>query len=345
MQEFRQPNPPVYVVKKRSLWPWVIAGLIIVTLIGFLLVSLAANVSLLRSRPGALSARPAAGRFSEVLIEGSGEDKIVIIPVEGLISFTAHETIWERESMASRVVDSLQAAEEDPKVKGVILKIDSPGGGITASDVIHHQVNKFKASGKKVVAALGDLAASGGYYVACPADRIVAYPTTITGSIGVIMYSFNLEGLMTKVGLKAVTIKAGEQKDLLSPFRPLTHDERVLLQEVVDEMFDRFVGVISEGRNLAPEEVTKIAGGRVFTGEQALALGLVDKLGYRDEAVREALNLTGLKEARIVEYKRTRSLLDLFQARVRLLFSASRPVDFQQLLQPSAPRLMYLWTL
>ncbi len=345
MHDYPQPPVPAYHAPKKKVWPWILGGILFFGLLGFLFVSLAVNLSLLKGRSGSLPIRTAARRFSEVLVEGSGDDKIVVIPIEGLISFSSGESIWGRESLADRVVESLKAAEEDPKVKGIILQIDSPGGGITASDVIWHQVNQFKASGRKVVASLGDLAASGGYYVACPADRIVAYPTTITGGIGVVIHTFNVEGLMAKLGLKSVTIKAGQQKDILSPFRTLTHDERRLLQEVVDEMFYRFIGVVSEGRGLDEEEVKKIASGTIFTGEQALELGLVDKLGYRDEAVGEALELTGLEEARIVEYRRTRTLFDLLQTRARIFSAGSPLIDIEQIFQPSTPRLMYLWTL
>lgn len=345
MQEISQPQQPLYIVKKRRIWPWVIGSIIAALLVGALLISLAVNVALVKGKVDAKPVKLGQRRFSEVLLEGKGEDKIVIIPVKGLISFADPESFWERESMVSRVLDRLKAAEDDPAVKAVILEIDSPGGGITASDIIHHRIKQFQAFGKKVVASLGDLATSGAYYVACPADLIIAHPTTITGNIGVIIQSFNLEGLMTKIGLRDVTIKAGDQKDLLSPFRTLTPEERELLQEVVDEMFYRFVSVIAEGRNLDEEQVEEFADGRIFTGNQALSIGLVDKIGYQDEAIKLARELAGLEEARVVKYKRTLSLWELFRSRSQKFFLRSHTFHLQQLLQPATPRLMYLWTL
>lgn len=345
MQQHTQLNHPVYIQKKKSVWPWIIAGLLIVMLAGGLLMSLAANVVLIKGSARKGVVRVGRDRFSEVLVKGEGDAKIVIIPIKGIISFTDSRSIWERESMADLVLERLRAAEEDPAVKAVILKIDSPGGGITASDVIYHRVKELQAAGKKVVAALGDLAASGGYYVACPADCIVAYPTTITGSIGVIIQSFNLEGLMGKIGVKDVTIKQGKEKDLLSPFRSLTPEEREMLQGVVDEMYERFLLVVAEGRQMDREELEDIAGGRIFTGTQALANGMVDTIGYQDTAVEKALELAGLEEARVIEYRKVYSLFDLFRSQLFRGLYLPIGLDFQQLFKPQTPRLLYLWTI
>ena len=196
-----------------------------------------------------------------------------------------------------------------------------------------------------VVALLEDLAASGGYYICAPADLIIAHPTTVTGSIGVIIQSFNLEGLMEKIGLKDVTIKSGEQKDVLSPFRDLTPEEREMLQGVVDEMYERFVSIVAEGREMSPEEVRPLADGRIFTGPRARELGLVDMIGYRGDAIAEAQRLAELEEARIIEYKSPPTLWDIFGARLPKTPDPSARLDLETLFGPDTPRLMYLWAL
>ena len=330
----------IYVEKKRLVWPWVLLGLIFLMLLGLLIISLGFNAVLLKGKQALEGDNSIRRTFSEILVEGSGEDKIVLIPIRGLISFADPESILRKESKADLILEKLQTARDDPAVKAVILAIDSPGGGITASDVIYHRVRQLRESGKKVVAFLGDLAASGGYYVACPAERIIASPTTVTGSIGVIIQTFNVEGLMTKLGLKDVTIKAGKEKDMLSPFRSLTLEERENIQTVVDELFVRFKEVVAENRHLNKEEIERIAGGKIYTAARALELGLVDELGYRDDAVKSALDLAGLKKARVIEYQRGLSLLDLFRGQMSRW---SSPLDISQLFYPPPPRMMYLW--
>lgn len=328
--------------KKRLVWPWVLFGLIFLFLLGFLLLSLGFNAVLLKGRQAVEGESSIRRTFSEIFLEGSGEDKIVLVPIRGLITFANPESIFLKESKADLILDKLRAARDDPAVKAVILSIDSPGGGITASDVIYHQVLLLRESGKKVVALLGDLAASGGYYVACPADRIMAAPTTVTGSIGVIIQTFNVEGLMAKLGMKDVTIKAGKEKDLLSPFRSLTPEEKENVQAVVDELFLRFKKIVAVNRHLNKAEVDKIAGGKIFTAARARELGLVDELGYRGDAIKLSRELAGLEEARVIEYRRGLSLLDFLRGRFG---RGASPLNVSQIFQPRSPRLMYLWTI
>ncbi len=345
MQNSGQQLPPVYVQKRRSVWPWVVAGCLIVILGGGLLISLAANVFLIRGKAAKAAVKVGQDRFSEVVVEGEGDDKIVMIPVEGLITFSGSQSFWERESMGKQVAERLRSAKEDPSVKAVVLQIDSPGGGITASDVIYHRVKELQAAGKKVVASLGDLAASGGYYVASPADCIIAHPTTITGSIGVIIQSLNMEGLMGKIGIRDVTIKRGEEKDMLSPFRDLTPAERAMLQGVVDEMYERFRDVVAEGRGMDREQLDEVSGGAIFTGTQALDNGLVDEIGYREQAIDKAKELAGLGSATVIEYQKVYSLFDLFRGRLSRALDPSGGFDFKEFFQPRTPRLLYLWTI
>lgn len=342
MEERIPPSTPVYIVRQRSVWPKVVVWILFISLSSALLISLIANAVLVQSREKVAADRV---RFTEVILEGEGEEKIVLIPVRGLITFARERSIWERESLGEQVVDRLRAAGEDPAVKAVVLLIDSPGGGITASDIICQRVRELAESGKVVVALFEDLAASGGYYVACPSDWIVAHPTTITGSIGVIIQTLNLEELMAKIGVRDVTIKRGEEKDILSPFRDLTPAEREMLQGVIDEMYDRFLDVVAEGRGFDEERLAAVAGGSIFTGTQALDLGLVDEIGYRDSAIDRARELAGLEEATVLEYQRVYSFFDLFRGRLDRSLAGAAGLDFSDLLKPSTPRLLYLWTL
>ena len=343
MEYSEQKIQPVYIRDKRRIWPRVLGILALLALVVVLGISLIFNVILVSSRDTRVAGD--GFNFTEKLIEGTGEKKIVIIPIQGLITFSAAESFWPAESMGKQVVDRLRAAGKDPAVAGVILKIDSPGGGITASDVIHQQVSKLREEGKTVVALLEDLAASGGYYVCAPSDLIIAHPTTVTGSIGVIIQSFNLEGLMEKIGLKDVTIKSGEQKDLLSPFRDLTPEEREILQGVVDEMYERFVSIVAEGREMSPEKIRPLADGRIFTGPRARELGLVDMIGYRGDAIAEARRLAELEEARVIEYKSPPSLWNILGANLAESLAPTAQLDLESLFGPGTPRLMYLWAL
>ncbi|MBI3013756.1 MAG: signal peptide peptidase SppA [Candidatus Tectomicrobia bacterium] len=226
----------------------------------------------------------------------AGGDKIAIVSVRGTI-LDAEDT-----------VEQLKKYGEDATIKGIILRVDSPGGAVGPSQEIYTQVLKTRMSGKKVVASLGSVAASGGYYVAAATDRIIANPGTLTGSIGVIFQFANLEELMKKIGLKTVVIKSGQYKDVGSPMRPLREDERRLLQGVIDDVYEQFVQAVAKGRKLPIEKVKEVADGRIFTGRQAKELGLVDKLGSLQDAVEETARLAGISgKPRIVREREDRS--------------------------------------
>ena len=192
------------------------------------------------------------------------------------------------------IVDSLVEFRRSDKIKAIILRIDSPGGGVAATQEIYQEIERTKKS-KKIVASLGSIAASGGLYVAAPADLIVANPATVTGSIGVIMQMMNIEELFGKIGLTPVVIKSGRYKDIGSAVRPMTEEEQKLLQGVVDQLHHQFVRDLAKGRGLTEEVVAELADGRIFTGEQALELKLVDKLGNFEDAVAVASKMAGLE--------------------------------------------------
>lgn len=246
--------------------------------------------------------------LQEYTLDGEGELKVAIIPVVGTIDSETESTwVGTRPSMVQEVVAHLGKAAADPDVKAVVLQIDSPGGTVTASDIIYREIEKFKSrSNARIVAAMMDVAASGGYYVASASDRIVAHPTTVTGSIGVIFIRPNIAGLMDKIGATAEINKSGTHKDMGSPFREPNEEEDKLFQEIIDEYYDRFVDIVAKHRGLDRETVIKVADGRVYTGLQARKAGLVDSVGYLSDAVLEAKNIAGLpRDARVVVYRRS----------------------------------------
>jgi len=245
--------------------------------------------------------------------------------------------------MVDMVRQQLAQARQDQWIKALVLNVDSPGGGITASDVIYHEVLEYKkAKGVKVVACMGDIAASGGYYVSLPADLIMAHPTSITGSIGVISYEINAQMLMEKLGVDVSTIKSAPMKDLGSPFRPMTPEERALLQGVIDELYERFLRLVSDGRGIPLDKARTLADGRIYTAKQALANKLIDRIGYRQDAIEEAKKLAGLKKAKVVWYEKAFSLMDILRGVMQPRPTIS--IDVRDLAMPRGPVLMYLWT-
>jgi protease-4 len=243
------------------------------------------------------------------------------------------------------VREELQKAEKDDRVRALIVRINSPGGTITASDVVYHELLAFKERRKvPVIAVIMDVGASGGYYAALAADTIVANPTTVTGSIGVVMVTLNAQGLLEKIGVAPLTIKSGPMKDAGSPFRALTEPERAVFQSIIDEMYGRFVGLIVKARKLPEDRVRAAADGRVYTAEQALRLGLVDRIGYLEDAVALAKERVGLSEARVVMYHRPKE----YRANIYSATPVPSPAE-STLAQLAAafggggPRFLYLW--
>ena len=209
------------------------------------------------------------------------KDRIGVVPLKGVI-------------LDSRPVnDALEKFSKDDSIKAIILRIDTPGGGVGPSQEIFDKVRSVRKK-KTVVASMGSMATSGGYYVACAAEKIVANPGSLTGSIGVIMHFTNVEDLFKKVGLRASVIKSGKYKDAGSPFRDMTKEERELLQALIDDVHEQFVDAVSGSRTLDKEKVKEIADGRIFTGRQAVGLKLVDELGDLDHAAEVAATLAQL---------------------------------------------------
>lgn len=253
---------------------------------------------------------PPPSPLAEQLLEGEGSRKILLLDISGTIS--------EQEksggllgrgapSMVSQIRESLRKAEKDATLSGVILRINSPGGTVTASDIIHHDIVEFKKRKKvPVQACIMGVGASGGYYVAAAADTITAHPTAITGSIGVIMMKFNVEGLMGKIGVEEQTVKSGDKKDIMSPFRKATPAEVRLGQEIIDQLYGRFLDVIMArpGNTLTRDELKKAADGRVYTAGQAQRERLIERIGYLDDVIADMRTAIGDSDARVVSYYR-----------------------------------------
>lgn len=287
-----------------------------------------------------------ASNYQEILVDGKAEqkDKIVIVPIEGMIM----ETMGTGRGSVTSVITMLKKIEKDESVKGILLFVDSPGGGVTASDRIYHELARFRQESKlPMVSLFGDVAASGGYYVAMATDHIIAHRTSITGSIGVISQFYNFHEAMQKLGLKVNTIKSlnnqGEQsfKDMGSPYRPMRPEEEELFQNLITDMWNRFTEVVAEGRQgkLTLEEVRSLADGRIFTGPEALEKKLIDQVGYREDAYAKIRELAQAPEAKIVRYQRNPGLAELLRA-------DSQPTDLSLLsnFTQRCPRFLYLWS-
>jgi len=230
---------------------------------------------------------------SSTTLQMVGADKVALVKLEGLLI------------AAEPVVEELNDYAEDSSVKAIVLRIDSPGGGVVVSQEIYNAVKNARKEGKKVVASMGTVAASGGYYVAAAADRIVANPGTLTGSIGVKMEFANIEKLLEKIGVRGMVVKAGEYKDVGSPFREMSAQEKKILQDVIDDVHSQFIKAVAEGRNMQEAEVRAIADGRIFTGRQALDLKLVDQLGDLADSIKIAGELVGIHgKPRVIEKRK-----------------------------------------
>lgn len=258
-------------------------------------------------------ALPGVEPLKEKSIAGEGKDKILLIDISGIITENEDSNVFgvqTKQKITARVKEEVSRAAEDENVKAVILRINTPGGSVTTCDIIRHEIQNLKKKRNiPVVAEFMDVAASGGYYIASAADVIVAHPTTVTGSIGVIAFNVNASGLMDKLGLTNQSIKSGDKKDIGTPLRPMTEDERQILQSIINGMYDRFLDVILEGRNkgFSREELRKIADGRIYTASQAKDLKLIDSIGYLDDAIEAAKEKAGIKEARVITYTAPRA--------------------------------------
>jgi protease-4 len=310
---------------------WMVMALVLLVLLGISMLFNAGNLveGMLRGKTARYT-RTAGPRLDEVLYEDNeAGNKIAIVDVNGII--TGRVIDQGGFSLVDLIKAQLKRAEEDERVKAVILKVDSPGGEVLASDEIYHEIADFQSRSRKpVVASMGSLAASGGYYISAPCRWIVANDLTITGSIGVIMSSWNYRGLMDKVGVLPQTFKSGKYKDMLSGSREpdkITQEEKDMLQALIDETFAKFKSIVQEGRDQAYDKNQgskdkgrqlsdgwqNYADGRVLSGTEAFKLGFVDELGGFEDAVQRAKKIAGISTANLILYQQRYDLSDLFR--------------------------------
>ncbi|GAA0467974.1 signal peptide peptidase SppA [Alkalibacillus silvisoli] len=286
--------------------------------------------------------------FSETVTEdGNAFEKVAVIHLEGVIQSSDVGGLLNTTTYNHDVLlDMLDHAKEDENVEAVVLRVNTPGGGVVESEEVHDKIVDLQESDKPVYVSMGNMAASGGYYVSAPAEHIVAHPATLTGSIGVIMEAINFAELADDLGVEFNTITSGEYKDIMSSFRPMTDDEENILQTMIDEMYDDFVQVIVNGRDLDESTVRELGDGRIYTGSQAEENGLVDSLGSLDDAIAKLQEDYHLQNSQVVEYEYQMGFNAIMGgAAQRVISDEFRFSQLEEMIRKSsAPRAMYLYT-
>lgn len=302
------------------------------------------NLSLLPSEDGTLKTKLV------MKARGRTDDKILILDIDGVITEWGDSSFFGvTEPTTFRIRQKLEYAIKDQNIKAVILRVNSPGGSVNASDIIYKELLDYKNTAKiPMVTIMMGVAASGGYYVSCATDRIVAHPNTVTASIGVISYGLGFSGLFEKIGMESRVIKSGPMKDMGNPFDVWTEEEKAATQRIVDNMFDKFVKVVATGRNMKEPDVRKIADGRVLVADDALKAKLIDKIGYMNDAISEAMSLARIDDANIIIYSPNeladRNIYTQAQsAQINLPDLTAGSISAEKILELARPRLMYLW--
>jgi protease IV len=330
--------------KRRSTAAFWILIILLAIALGFsIFMNIGMGVALLVTAPSASYSEDRPNDefpvFEEEWSYGTGDVKVVRMELTGVITRESEGGLFQSPyDKVEDLIRAIRAARHDEEVKAIILEIDSPGGGITPSDEIYHELMQFKQSAedRKIVIFMRDLAASGGYYVSMAGDWLIAEPTAIVGSIGVIMQSLNWKPLSDKIGITDTTIKSGENKDMLNPFRESDPKEIALLQEMIDQMHRRFRTIVSKGRGIAEADLENITDGRIFTSDQAMDLKLIDQVGYWSDAVAKTAELLGEANVKVVRYYQTQSFWDYLAG---IKSPLQNPIKS---LQPSTS-FQYLW--
>jgi protease IV len=302
--------------RKRRKWPWIVGGVAAFIFLGLVVAGAVAVALLVGGGGGGVSS---SSNYTEEYVSGEGTEKVAVIPVEGTITADLGGTAGALPTTTpGGLQDALDQASDDESVEAVILEINSPGGGVTASAEMRDSILDFKEeTDLPVVVSMADTAASGGYYIAAPADEIVAYESTLTGSLGVYIGLLNISEAAERYGITQEYVRSGEFKTMGDPFRELSEDEREIFQSIVDQDYEEFVDVIVEGRDLPEDEVREIADGRVYSGLQARELGLVDEIGDLDRAAEISAGLAEIEDPRIVRYVQEPGLGSLLMARLQ----------------------------
>lgn len=285
--------------------------------------------------------------FETIISEGNAEERIAVLSLDGVIENTGSQGFFGEDPYQD-FLTSIDRAATDSTVEAIVLKVNSPGGGVVESAEIHRQLVSLKEEyDKPIYVSMGNTAASGGYYVSAPADKIYAEAATVTGSIGVIMQSINYGKFAEKHGVEFDTITSGKHKDIMSPARDMTNEEEEILQSMIDEMYEDFVKVIVDGRGMEEKKVKELADGRVYTGKQAKENNLIDEVGSFEDALLDLQETEGLEEAEIFEYGEKQVFLSGFLMNAENFFKS----DENQLVelitslgQSENPRAMYLYS-
>ncbi|MFP4104656.1 MAG: signal peptide peptidase SppA [Phycisphaerae bacterium] len=321
--------------------PWILTSLL-----GLLLVGCAPDAILIKpiSTTAGLKERTVGGDTGWLV-----SNKIAVIDVDGLITNQREAGFLGMEdNPTSLFIEKLDRVTADEDVRAVVLRINSPGGGVTASDIMYHALRKLKQRRKMpVVSIIEDVGASGGYYLACGSDKILAHPTSVVGSIGVIIQTFSFAGTLNMLGANTQAIKSGKYKDMGSPLKPLSEDDARVFQNVVDDLYQRFLRVVDKGRpGMSAEDVASVADGKIFTAQEALDNGLIDAIGYMDDAISLARKQAGIEKARIVMYSRPYGSRPHVYAEAADLPTTQFNMinlDIPSLTDLTRPRVMYLW--
>ncbi len=282
------------------------------------------------------------------LTRSRSQNKILLLDISGIIGVISDPGLFPSKggNILSQVYHRLQKAEQDPRVMGIILRLDTPGGEVTASDILFNEIKQFRSRTRlPVVALMMGLSTSGGYYIASACDHIMAHPTTITGSIGVISIFPNIEELFSKVGIKMTVIKSGQMKDSGSPFRDMNREERAVFQEIVDGFYEDFLRAVQTGRKdkMPMASLRTLADGRIYPAPKAKELGLIDSLGYFDDALKTVLELAGASDASVVSYSYyPGTKTNIYATRLNGSFSLGSD-ELQQLAQTLKSGFYYLW--
>jgi protease-4 len=306
---------------------WIAVGLSLVVFFSSLVVSFVGKILTQDVDTTSFWEEFMSDAISETVVrEGSFDERIAVFNVRGMIMNMEESYFSVPQYNHQRILESLDTVKNDDTIKGIILRIDSPGGGVYESAELSDKIREVKeARDIPIYVVMESMAASGGYYIAAYADQIYATNETITGSIGVIMSGMNFAGLMDKLGVEDMTIKSGEMKDVGSSTRELTEKDYEVLQGLVDSMYERFVDVVSEGRDMEREDVYELADGRIYDGAQAQKNGLVDQIGYYEDALEDFETAYGLENAQIITYDQAE--LDMFG---QLFIKTSKLMNFGQ---------------
>lgn len=311
---------------------------------------LVAFFSLLLTSCISINLLPTESGLQEKVLSGEGaKDKLLLVPINGFIGDQTSRGLpflGGRDDTVTRIRATLRKASQDPKVRGIVLLIDSAGGSVTASDRVYHLIRAFKRkSGIPVMAMVGDMGASGAYYVSVAADEVWVHPTSVVGSIGVVIFNVGVTGLMQKIGVEDRSLASGPEKEMGSPLKPMTDKDKSLFQGLISDLYAQFFDIVSRNRQIAPDVLKPLADGRIYTARQALKNHLVDRIGYRDDLIHHLKRLMHVQRFEVIRYR------EPFLASTGIFGSESSSGSpladagkVAGLLTKSGPTMLYLWS-